>query len=103
MTRSQHSSDVAIVTAWYPPEAAPFGQMMHELANFLVAEGLRVDVITSVPNHPDGVLPENWKNRLLQVENPRPGLRILRLGALLRPRSHRGRPRGRLHRIAAYL
>jgi colanic acid biosynthesis glycosyl transferase WcaI len=98
-----HTSDIAIVTAWYPPEAAPFGQMMHELAHFLVDNGLRIDVITSVPNHPEGVLPENWKNKLLQVERPRPGLRILRVGALLRPRSHRGQPRGRLQRMAAYL
>ena len=95
--------DVAIVTAWFPPEAAPFGQMMYELAHHLVDSGLRVDVITSVPNHPEGVLAEGFENRLLQVEAPRDGLRVLRVGAWLRGRDQRGKPRGRLQRIAGYL
>lgn len=101
MTNKQ--CDVAIVTAWFPPEAAPFGQMMFELAHHLVDAGLKVDVITSVPNHPEGVLFDGFRNRLLEVENPRDGLRVLRVGAWLRGKDQRGRPRGRLQRIAGYL
>jgi colanic acid biosynthesis glycosyl transferase WcaI len=101
--RNSSACDVAIVTAWFPPEAAPFGQMMFELAHQLVDAGLRVDVITSIPNHPEGVLFEGFRNRLLQVEHPREGLRVLRVGALLRGKDQRGRPRGRLQRIAGYL
>jgi colanic acid biosynthesis glycosyl transferase WcaI len=96
-------SDVAIVTAWFPPEAAPFGQMMYEMAHHLVDAGLRVDVITSLPNHPEGVLFDGWRNRLLQIEEPRSGLRVLRVGALLRGKARRGQPRGLLQRIAGYL
>lgn len=104
MARADDSGcDVAIVTAWFPPEAAPFGQMMFELANHLVDRGLRVDVITSVPNHPEGVLFDGFRNRLLQVERPRNGLRILRVGAWLRGTESRARPRGRIQRIAGYL
>jgi colanic acid biosynthesis glycosyl transferase WcaI len=95
--------DVAIVTAWYPPEAAPFGHMMYELAHHLVDSGIKVDVITSIPNHPEGILLEGWRNHLLQIEHPRPGLRVLRVGALLRRKVQRGRPRGRVQRIAGYL
>jgi len=98
-----YTCDVTIVTAWYPPEVAPIGHMMRELAESLVEHGLRVDVVTSVPNHPRGILFTGWRNRVLQLEEPRPGLRVLRVGALLRPASAQDRPRGKLHRILAYL
>jgi colanic acid biosynthesis glycosyl transferase WcaI len=101
--QSVAACDIAIVTAWFPPEAAPFGQMMFELAHHLVETGLKVDVITSIPNHPEGVLFDGWRNRLLQVEHPREGLRILRVGALLRGQGQRGHRRGRWQRIAGYL
>lgn len=92
-----------IVSAWFPPEPAPFGQMMYELARHLADHGLTVDVITSVPNHPHGVPYEGWRNRLLQEERPVPGLRVLRVGVLPRRASQRVRPRSTLLRALAFL
>lgn len=45
-----------IVTQWFPPEPAPFGVMMREMASFFAAAGWEVEVITGFPNHPEGVL-----------------------------------------------
>lgn len=95
--------DVAIFTAWYPPEVAPFGQMMRELVDHLADAGLSVDVVTSVPNHPDGVMHAGWKNRLIQIAHPRDGVRIVRVGALLRSSKDTTQPRGRFERMAAFL
>jgi colanic acid biosynthesis glycosyl transferase WcaI len=92
-----------IVTAWFPPEPAPYGQMMYELAQHLAACGLSVDVITSVPNHPQGIPYAGWRNRLLQEESPMPGLRVLRIGVLPRRSTRHDRPRGILNRSLAFL
>jgi len=99
---TQIRADLAIVTAWYPPEPAPYGQMMQELASFLVQRGLLVDVFTSVPNYPQGAIYPGWRNRLLQHEQPIPGLRIWRVGVLA-GRGEKRRHRGRLWRIAGFL
>ncbi len=100
---SDGRSDVLIVTAWYPPEPAPFGQMMYELARYLADHGLAVDVITSVPSHPHGVPYEGWRNRLLLEERSVTGLRVLRIGVLPRAASRRDRPRSTLLRVLAFL
>ncbi len=50
-----------IVTQWFPPEPAPFGVMMREMASFFVAAGWEVEVITGFPNHPEGVLHAGYR------------------------------------------
>ena len=55
------------------------------------------------PISPEGVLHPGWRIRLLQIERPRPGLRVLRVGALVRSAADRKHPRSRWQRIAAYL
>jgi colanic acid biosynthesis glycosyl transferase WcaI len=62
------SRRLTIVTQWYPPEQAPFGRMMQELAQELTKRGWRVTVITSFPNHPSGVLHEGYARKWLQEE-----------------------------------
>jgi colanic acid biosynthesis glycosyl transferase WcaI len=59
---------LTIVTQWYPPEQAPFGRMMHELAAWLVSCGWEVSVITGFPNHPSGVVMDGYSKRWLQEE-----------------------------------
>ena len=85
---------ILIVTRWFPPEQAPFGQMMRELADSLVLRGYDVDVITSVPSHPSAVVFDGWRNRLLRVESPAAGLRVFRIGTIARNRARgaTGRP-----------
>ena len=105
MSRSTATSGrILIVTRWFPPEHAPFGQMMRELADSLVCRGYDVDVITSVPSHPAAVVFDGWRNRLLQVQCPSAGLRVFRIGTIARNRARRKNgPPGRLIRVLAFL
>lgn len=96
-------SRILIVTRWFPPEQAPFGQMMNQLARDLVARGFVVDVITSVPSHPAAVVFGGWRNRLLQIELPIPGLRFLRVGAVARRGWAGQAPPGKFIRLLSFL
>jgi colanic acid biosynthesis glycosyl transferase WcaI len=95
--------DLLIVTNWFPPEAAPFGYMMDEMAEFLSARGRTVDVITSCPNHPQGRVFPGWNNRLLQIAHPRPRMRVMRLGIWQAARKREGFTRGSLNRAVNFL
>ncbi len=92
-----NSPEVLIVTAWYPPEPAPFGHMMQELARALAAAGHRVTVVTSCPNHPQGVLHEGYRRRWLTREQI-DGVEILRVLTFARPAGSPTRPRSVLER-----
>ena len=48
--------NIALVTQWFPPEQAPIGYMIKELAEALASEGHDVTIITGFPNHPAGVV-----------------------------------------------
>jgi len=81
----------------YPPEAAPAGLMVRELAEDLVRAGHRVTVVTGWPSHPRGVLFPGWRAALRHVEYDPKGFRVIRCG-------HAIHPRGRaLHRLWYYL
>lgn len=45
---------LVLVSQWYPPEQAPIGYMVRELAQAMIARGHEVTVITGFPNHPSG-------------------------------------------------
>lgn len=47
---------IVLVSQWYPPEQAPIGYMIRDLAQALVTRGYEVTVITGFPNHPSGVV-----------------------------------------------
>jgi colanic acid biosynthesis glycosyl transferase WcaI len=57
-----------IVTQWYPPEQAPFGVMMQQLANYLTGCGWHVEIVTGFPNHPRGVVFGGYRKRWLLQE-----------------------------------
>jgi colanic acid biosynthesis glycosyl transferase WcaI len=62
------SGRLVILTQWFPPEQAPFGQMMFELATDLSSRGWEVTVITGFPNHPGGRVFPGYRKRLLRRE-----------------------------------
>ena len=76
---------LTIVSQWYPPEQAPFGRMMHELATRLAAAGWDVTVITGFPNHPSGLLPPGFTKKWLDEERLG-GVRVLRVWLATSPR-----------------
>jgi hypothetical protein len=59
---------LTILTQWYPPEQAPFGRMMQELASDLAARNWDVTVITGFPNHPRGEVFGGYRKRWLLEE-----------------------------------
>lgn len=69
---------LTIVSQWYPPEQAPFGRMMHELASHLAARGWDVTVITGFPNHPGGEVFAGYRKRWLHEERL-DGVRVRRV------------------------
>lgn len=63
----------------YPPEHAPAGVMISELAADLATRGCEVTVLTGWPSHPAGVLFSGWRSRWRSVEHHE-GFRVVRCG-----------------------
>ncbi len=78
---------IALIVHVYPPEYAPAGVMVSELAEDLVAAGHSVTVITGWPNHPQGVLYTGWRARFRSIEHHVGGYRVLRCGHSIHPRN----------------
>jgi colanic acid biosynthesis glycosyl transferase WcaI len=70
--------NLTIITQWFPPEQAPFGRMMLEMATQLAQLGWKVTVITGFPNHPTGRLYPGFRKRWVALENTG-GIRIVRV------------------------
>lgn len=77
---------IVVICHVYPPEHAPAGVMMSELAADLAEGGYRVTVLTGWPNHPAGVLYPGWRARWRSVEQDPKGFRVIRCGHSIRPR-----------------
>ncbi len=59
---------ILIICYVYPPEIAPAGVMIKELAEYLSAKGHKVTVQTGWPNHPQGKLYPGYRMRWRQME-----------------------------------
>jgi colanic acid biosynthesis glycosyl transferase WcaI len=60
--------NITLVVQWFPPEQAPIGYMIKELAEALASEGHEVTIITGFPNHPAGVVFGGYRKRLILQE-----------------------------------
>jgi glycosyltransferase involved in cell wall biosynthesis len=69
---------VLILSLVYPPEHAPAGIMVAELANELAHAGHDVTVLTGFPSHPAGRLFPGWKAKLLSREQTEGSFTLLR-------------------------
>lgn len=78
--------NILLICHVYPPEHAPAGVMVSELAEHLAANGHRVTVITGWPNHPAGVLFSGWQARWRSVGHDPRGFRVIRCGHSIHPR-----------------
>jgi len=65
------------ICQWFPPEYAPIGIMLKELAEDMIKHGHTVTVITGFPNHPAGVLFKGYRKRLFFKEIIN-GIRVIR-------------------------
>lgn len=60
---------ITLVSQWFPPEQAPIGYMIKELADALSDEGHDVTIITGFPNHPTGVVFSGYKKKWILKES----------------------------------
>lgn len=77
--------NVVVICHVFPPEHAPAGVMVRELAEDLSARGHQVTILTGWPNHPDGVLFPGWQSRFRKTETY-PGYTVIRCGHSIHPR-----------------
>ena len=87
---------VLYISAYYPPEKGVAGVCVSEFATRLVKRGYQVTVLTTVPSHPTGIVPPEYRGRLLQ-EEMRDGVRVVRTWSYTSPNT------GFLRRILAQL
>jgi colanic acid biosynthesis glycosyl transferase WcaI len=69
---------ILIISLVYPPEHAPAGIMVAELASELAHAGHDVTVLTGFPSHPAGRLFPEWKAKLLSREQTEGSFTLLR-------------------------
>lgn len=67
MSNARNTRSVLFLSQWFPPEHAPMGYMLKELAENLAAQGWEVEVVTGFPNHPSGKVQAPYvKQRILR-------------------------------------
>jgi len=68
---------ILFISQYFPPEMGAPAARTYELARRWVQMGAEVTVVTAVPNHPTGVVPQAYRNGCLFEENI-DGIRVLR-------------------------
>lgn len=76
---------ILLIVHVFPPEHAPTGIMVRELAEDLVRDGHSVTILTGFPHHPKGVLFGGWKVRFRQAGREVGGYRLVRCGHAIHP------------------
>jgi len=87
---------ILFISRYYPPEKAAAAICVSETAKRLVKLGHRVIVLTTVPNYPTGIVPFQYRGRVLQEEEL-DGVRVVRVWSYISAN------KGFLHRILAQL
>lgn len=87
---------ILFVTPYYPPEKGAAQVRISETAMYLVNRGYKVTVLTTVPNYPSGIIPVEYRGRVIQQEI-RDGVHIVRVWSYVSPN------KGFLRRILAQL
>jgi glycosyltransferase involved in cell wall biosynthesis len=68
---------IHLVSHYYPPEVGAPQARLSEMARRWAERGHRVTVLTGMPNHPTGVLPDAYRGAVVRREE-RDGVRVLR-------------------------
>jgi colanic acid biosynthesis glycosyl transferase WcaI len=77
---------IVIVTYVYPPEHAPWGVEVAEMAEDFARAGHRVTVVAGWPSHPSGLLYAGWHRSFRHLEHRPEGFDLLRCGHSFGPR-----------------
>jgi glycosyltransferase involved in cell wall biosynthesis len=76
--RSARKLRVILVSQYFPPEIGATQARMQSFAEYLTAQGHEVTVICEFPNHPQGVVPDEYRGRIVEDDRSN-GYRILRV------------------------
>jgi colanic acid biosynthesis glycosyl transferase WcaI len=69
---------------YFPPEVGATQTRAYEMSRYLASQGHHVTVVTEVPNHPSGVIPQAYRGRLMERRREE-GVDVLRLGVWASP------------------
>ncbi|HEX3640994.1 MAG TPA: glycosyltransferase family 4 protein [Ktedonobacteraceae bacterium] len=75
---------ILFITPYYPPEKGAAAVRISETATRLVRRGHQVTVLTTLPNYPTGIVPKEYRGRLLQEEEL-DGVRVVRVWSYVSP------------------
>lgn len=81
---AQHKT--VVVSHYFPPEIGAPQARLGEMTRFWAEAGDDVTVLTGMPNHPTGVVPDDYKGRI-RVEESTNGYRIVRTWLYATPNS----------------
>lgn len=87
-------SHILFISPYYPPEKGAAAVCVSENAKRLAKRGHQVTVLTTVPNYPTGIVPPEYRGRLIQ-EEMLDGVRVVRVWSYTSPN------KGFLRRILA--
>jgi glycosyltransferase involved in cell wall biosynthesis len=76
--RADRSLRIVLVSQYFPPEVGATQSRMQSFAEYLAERGHRVTVIAEFPNHPQGVMPREYRGRLIEDDRSNP-YRVLRV------------------------
>src|SRR5262245_24138235 len=68
---------ILFISQYFPPEMGAPAARTYELARRGVAQGADVTVVTAIPNHPNGIVPERYRHARFFEEDV-DGIRVLR-------------------------
>jgi colanic acid biosynthesis glycosyl transferase WcaI len=69
---------ILFISRYYPPEKAAAAVCVSETAKRLVKHGHQVAVLTTVPSYPTGIVPPQYRGRVIQEEDL-DGVRVVRV------------------------
>ena len=69
---------IVLVSQYFPPEVGATQSRMQAFAEYLAARGHDVTVICEFPNHPHGVIPPEYRGKLVEDDRSNP-YRVLRV------------------------
>jgi len=78
---------ILYITQYYPPEIGATQTRAVEMARNLVQRGHDVTVLTEFPNHPTGVIPDEYRFKLFQRETDA-GIDVVRMWVYTRPKKN---------------
>jgi glycosyltransferase involved in cell wall biosynthesis len=76
--RAPRSLRIVLVSQYFPPEIGATQTRIQAFAEYLASRGHDVTVIAEFPNHPQGVIPSEYRGRIVEDDRSNP-YRVLRV------------------------